>query len=296
MKQNLVPIVGILVSVALAAGMSLAGGASGAELGGLPVFALCGLLAFAIQWVMFVPAYLLQTERFYDITGSVTYIAVAFFGLASAPGLDAPRILITLLVVAWAARLGTFLFARIRADREDVRFRHIKPHFLRFLLTWTLQGLWVIVTFAAGLAAVTSETSSTANVYTLTGVVIWLVGFVFEVVADQQKRRFLRDPANRAGFIQHGLWQYSRHPNYFGEIVLWVGIAVIAYPMLTGWQHLTLVSPLFVFLLLTRISGVNLLEAQGRKRWGDDAAYQAYCRRTPVLVPRKPGSGKPGSE
>ena len=177
---------------------------------------------------------------------------------------------------------------RIRADKEDVRFRSIKPHFLRFLLTWTLQGLWVYITFAAGLAALTSSAPGDLGAFTLAGCVLWLLGFGIEVIADRQKRQFRRDPRNRGRFIHSGLWRYSRHPNYFGEIVLWVGIAVIAYPMLAGWQYLTLVSPLFVYLLLTRISGVNLLEAQGKKRWGDDEDYQAYCRRTPVLVPGNP--------
>jgi steroid 5-alpha reductase family enzyme len=290
MKQQLIPLTGILVSILLAVGMALAGGAGGVLVGGVSLFALCGALAFAIQWVMFIPAFLLQTERFYDLTGSVTYIAVALCGLAFAPQQDVPRLLITLLVVVWAARLGSFLFLRIRADGEDVRFRHIKPHALRFLLTWTLQGLWVLITFAAGLAAVTSPTAATVDGFTLMGASLWLVGFAIEVVADGQKRRFRRQPDNRGRFIREGLWRYSRHPNYFGEIVLWVGIAIIAFPMLSGWQVLTLVSPLFVFVLLTRISGVNLLEAQGRKRWGDDADYQAYCRRTPVLFPWKPGA------
>ncbi len=245
-------------------------------------------LAFIIQWVMFVPAYLLQTERFYDLTGSLTYIALALGALALAPQLDAPRLLIGGLVIVWAVRLGSFLFLRIRADGGDTRFTHIKPHFGRFLLAWTLQGLWVTVTFAAGLAAITSAGPASVGVFTLLGVGLWVFGFVFEVVADRQKRAFRRDPANRGRFITQGLWRYSRHPNYFGEIVLWVGIAVMALPMLSGWAYLTLVSPVFVYLLLTRISGVNLLEAQGRKRWGDDAAYREYCERTPVLVPGPP--------
>ena len=287
MKSWLTPVIGIVISLLVATGMAWAGSAGGITVAGWPLFALCGALAFAVQWILFVPAFLLQTERFYDITGSFTYIAVAVLGIVFAPEQDLPRLLLAGLVLVWATRLGTFLFIRIQADREDVRFRHIKPHFLRFLLTWTLQGLWVFITFAAGLAAITSKGPAAVDGFTVLGVGLWLTGFVIEVVADHQKRVFRRNPANKDRFIQRGLWRYSRHPNYFGEIMLWVGIAVIALPMLSGWQHLTLVSPLFVFLLLTRISGVNLLEAQGRKRWGDDPDYQDYCKRTPVLVPRK---------
>lgn len=272
----------IVIAVALAAGMALAGGGS-PQVGGLSYFALCGMLAFVIQWIAFIPAYALQTERFYDLTGSLTYISLALIALLLATPEDVPRVLIATLVMTWACRLGGFLFLRIRAAGEDVRFRHIKPHFLRFLLAWTLQGLWVFITFGAGLAAILSDAPATLNAFTLVGLVAWLTGFGIEVVADGQKSRFRADPANAERFISHGLWRYSRHPNYFGEILLWIGIAVMAYPLLSGWQQLTLISPLFVYVLLTRISGVNLLEASGRKRWGDNPAYREYCERTPAL-------------
>ncbi len=117
---------------------------------------------------------------------------------------------------------------------------------------------------------------------------VWLVGFGIEVAADDQKRAFRADPANRGRFITTGLWAWSRHPNYFGEITLWVGVALVALPALSGWQHLTLVSPLFVGLLLTRVSGVPLLEARGQATWGDDPEYRDYVARTPVLVLRPP--------
>ncbi len=285
MKAGLAPIVGILVAVAFAAAMALAGGQAGATVAGASVFALCGALAFGIQWLAFIPAFALQTERFYDLTGSLTYILLALVALLTAVPEDLPRVLIAVLVMVWACRLGGFLFWRISAAGEDSRFRHIKPHFLRFLMTWTLQGLWVYVTFAAGLAAITSTVEAAVSLYTLVGAGAWTLGFTIEVIADAQKSRFRAAPANRDRFISHGLWRYSRHPNYVGEILLWTGIAIMAYPMLVAWQHLTLVSPLFVYLLLTRVSGVNMLEASGHKRWGDDPAYREYCERTPVLFP-----------
>jgi steroid 5-alpha reductase family enzyme len=114
------------------------------------------------------------------------------------------------------------------------------------------------------------------------------VGFAIEVAADQQKRRFRADSSNRDGFIQSGLWAWSRHPNYFGEIALWIGIALIALPVLSGWQLATLISPVFVYLLLTRISGVPLLEARANKKWGEDPNFVAYMRSTPALFPRPP--------
>ncbi|MDJ0878774.1 MAG: DUF1295 domain-containing protein [Halieaceae bacterium] len=276
-------VIGILVALLLASGMALAGGSGGSKLGDASLFALCGLLAFAIQWLAFIPAFAMQTERFYDLTGSLTYILLALMALLLATPEDVPRVTIGILVMVWACRLGSFLFLRIRQAGEDRRFRHIKPHFLRFLMTWTLQGLWVFITFAAGLAAILSGTPAGIDAFTVVGLCAWLLGFAIEVVADGQKSRFRADPANREKFISHGLWRYSRHPNYFGEILLWTGIAIMAFPMLSGWQYLTLVSPLFVYLLLTRVSGVSMLEASGSKRWGDDPAYREYCERTPVL-------------
>jgi steroid 5-alpha reductase family enzyme len=117
-----------------------------------------------------------------------------------------------------------------------------------------------------------------------------VIGFAFEVIADEQKRRFRADPANHGTFITTGLWAWSQHPNYFGEITLWAGILVIAIPQLAGWNWLVVLSPLFVALLLTRVSGINLLDAIAKKRWGDDPAWQAYVARTSVLFPRPPRS------
>ena len=193
--------------------------------------------------------------------------------------------IIALLVVVWAIRLGSFLFQRILAEGADARFDRIKPSFHRFLMTWTLQGLWVLVTVSAGLAAITGAHPRGIDPWLITGATLWFVGFAIETTADLQKRRFRAAPGNRSRFIDTGLWRISRHPNYCGEILLWTGIAIAALPSLTGWQHATLLSPLFVYLLLTRISGVNLLEARGMKRWGNDADYLAYLRDTPVLFP-----------
>jgi len=188
------------------------------------------------------------------------------------------------MVIIWAVRLGSFLFLRIRADGQDVRFKRIKPDFARFLMTWTLQGLWVFVTFSAGLAAVTSGRAHSLDAYVLIGTSLWVAGFSIEVIADQQKRNFRKIPANKDSFITVGLWAWSRHPNYFGEIILWLGIAIAAFPQLSGWQYLTLISPCFVYILLTQISGIKLLEARSRRRWGDDENYRAYLKRTPKLM------------
>jgi steroid 5-alpha reductase family enzyme len=284
------------VVVLVGAGVAAAGSQGGAKVGCVPVFALAVALAFAIQWVAFVPAYLLQTERFYDLTGSLTYITVTAVAVGLGPTVDGRSILLMVLVVAWAVRLGSYLFRRIRRSGRDDRFDAIKPSFIRFLNAWTLQALWVSLTLAAALAAITTDLRKPLGVVALIGLLIWIAGFATEVTADLQKSRFRADPANRGRFISGGVWSWSRHPNYFGEIALWIGVAVIAIPVLRGWQWVTLISPVFVFLLLTRVSGVPLLEKKADETWGGQPDYEAYKARTPVLVPRPPRGGDRGSE
>lgn len=281
-------IVALFVGVTLGAAVAVAGSHRGVTAAGWPVFALCAALSFAINWAVFVPSFLGQTEHYFDLTGSLTYLTLIATALALGGGTDVRTLLLAALVVVWAGRLGSFLFLRIRRDGRDGRFDEIKPSLPRFLLTWTLQAVWVLITVAPALAAITTRQPRPLDPFAAVGLAVWVIGFAIEVVADRQKRAFRRDPGNRGRFISTGLWAWSRHPNYFGEITLWTGVALLAAPALAGWQYVTLVSPLFVYLLLTRVSGIPLLEARAEERWGSDPAYRAYRDRTPPLVPRPP--------
>ena len=274
----------ILIVVVLGAAVAVAGSVDGARWNGVPVLVLCAALAFVIQWLAFIPAYLRQTERYYDLTGSATYLTVTALALSLTPDPGQRGWVIGACIAVWALRLGSFLFRRISSDGSDSRFDRIKPDPQRFLFTWTLQGLWVVMTAACGLAAITASSDTTLGAVGWLGLLVWMAGFAVEVVADNQKRRF-RARYGSERFIDTGLWRRSRHRNYFGEILLWSGVALMALTALSGWSLLTLVSPLFVFVLLTRVSGIPMLEKKGSKRWGDDPAYQRYCRQTPLLVP-----------
>lgn len=272
----------------MAAALTATGTQGGATVRGIPVFALVVALAFVAQWVAFVPAFLRQTEAFYDLAGSLTYIAVTVIAIALAPDPDLRSFLLAALVVVWAARLGSYLVRRIRRAGRDDRFDAIKPSFARFLAAWTLQGLWIALTAGAALAAITGTTRVPLGPVAVAGLATWAAGFAIEVVADRQKASFRADPANRGRFIRDGLWAWSRHPNYFGEIVLWTGVALVAVEALVGWQLVTLVSPLFVALLLTRVSGVPMMERKADATWGGQPDYEAYKAATPVLIPRPP--------
>ena len=244
------------------------------------------VLAFAIQWLMFIPSWIFHTEKYFDLTGSLTYITLALLAMILLGNDDPRTILIGLLVIIWAIRLGSFLFLRVSQAGEDRRFRKIKQSFPTLLMVWSLQGAWVTITFSAGLAAMTSNFYEPLGLWAAIGLVLWVTGFSIEVIADKQKTKFKKDPNNLGRFIQTGLWAHSRHPNYLGEIMLWCGIAVLALPVLSGWWYLTLLSPIWVLLLLTKISGIRLLEDRAEKMWGDDPDYQDYKAKTPALIPK----------
>ena len=277
-------------SLLLVIGLAWAGSQGGAQAGGVSLFALCTGLALLIQWVAFVPAFTARTERFYDLTGSLTYLSVTAIAVGLGPELDVRSGLLAVLVGVWAVRLGTFLVHRIHADGKDRRFDAVKQSFGRFLLAWTLQGVWICFTAGAALAAITSTRSVPIQTLGWIGLLVWIAGFGIEVVSDRQKSRFRENPANKGRFISTGLWAWSRHPNYFGEIVLWIGVALIAAPALQGWQYATLISPLFVTILLTMGSGIPLLEDRADEVWGGQPDYEAYKASTPVLVLKPPRS------
>lgn len=245
------------------------------------------LIIYLIQLVVFLISFVLKTEHYYDLTGGITYITVIVYTLYQKQllgTLDFRSILLGVLILVWAMRLSSFLFLRIKKAGKDRRFDKIKTNFTRFMLAWALQGFWVFMCTLPAITAIASK-SKTTDYFLVGGAVLWLFGFIMEVVADRQKSTFNQDPKNRGQFISSGLWSISRHPNYVGEVLLWTGIAVIALPTFNGLQYLALISPIFTYLLLTRVSGVNLLEASADKKWEGNDAYTKYKEKTPVFFP-----------
>lgn len=287
-KSSRSSVIAILAALVIGALVAVAGSQNGATIGGIPLFALAVAAAFAIQVIAFIPAMLLQTERFFDLTGSLTFFAISAALVLLAPQPDARSWILAGMVMLWAVRLGSFLAMRVHKAGSDGRFDQIKGSPLRFLQVWIIQGAWVSLTAAAAWIAISADSATRAPIgwLTVVGIVVWVLGMVVEIVADAQKSAFRADPRNRDEFIRTGLWSRSRHPNYFGEIVIWVGVFLTAAPVLVGWQWIALLSPLFVILLLTRVSGVPLLEARAEKKWGDRADYIAYRENTPVLIPK----------
>ncbi|MBT8213591.1 MAG: DUF1295 domain-containing protein [Acidimicrobiia bacterium] len=288
MPDNRRSLIGTAAAIVIGALVIFAGSDGSSTVGSLAVFALVGMIAFGINWAVFVPSSAAQTEKYYDLTGSATYLTVTLVALLLSDDLDARALIAGGMVMVWALRLGTFLFRRISRDGRDGRFDKIKTDPLRFFMAWTIQGLWVLLTAACALAIITTAERESIGWVGILGIAVWVAGFAIEVISDQQKSAFKKDSANDGRFITSGLWAWSRHPNYFGEIVLWTGMAILAVPVLSGWTWAMLVSPVFVTVLLTRVSGIPMLEARAQKRWGDEEGFQTYTRNTSVLVPRPP--------
>ncbi|XP_072167959.1 uncharacterized protein [Diadema setosum] len=238
-----------------------------------------------IQWGCFAVAALLKTEKFYDLAGSGTFLFLALQTLRWGGTWYLRQRIQTGLVSIWALRLGLYLFSRVLADGFDRRFNKARNSPALFFVYWTIQALWVWITLSPTMVLNGVKKDKPLCVRDYVGWGMWAVGFLMEVIADRQKAVFKGNPDNVGKFITTGLWSISRHPNYFGEILCWLGLYISASSALSGWQHLTAVSPILVTFLLTRVSGIPLLEKHGMKRWGSDPKYQEYLKKTAVLVP-----------
>ena len=247
------------------------------------------IITFVVQWIAYVPAYALKTEKFYDLTGSLTYLSIFIYCLIATQSIEHVKfsnIIVAGAIMIWAIRLGSFLFMRIVRDGKDKRFNLIKTSFSRFFMTWTLQGMWVFICSSSALVAITSPTGVIVNNVFILGFLLFFTGFVIEVIADNQKSKFRSIKENRDSFINEGLWSRSRHPNYFGEIILWLGITVMSISSFSGINYLAIFSPIFTYLLLNYISGVRILEARGNEKWGHLDEYNNYKENTPKLIPK----------
>ena len=290
-KNALRSFVVVLFATALGLGFAWLAGCNGITAYGYPVPAICAAIAFAVNWLAFIPSAIARTEKFYDLVGAITNLSMIGAACVLSAPLDTRAIVIAAMVAIWAVRLGSFLFVRIeKSGGVDHRFDAIKVNPPRFLVAWTLQAVWTIITAAAALVCISATARAPIDLFFGIGTAIWIVGFTIEVLADRQKSAFKADLANTGKFISIGLWSWSQHPNYFGEIVLWIGATIVAIPVLSGWSFLVFASPLLITLQITKVSGINLLDKAAKKKWGDDPEYQEYRRTTSLLVLRPPRS------
>ena len=240
------------------------------------------VIAYLIQWVLFVPAYLLQTEKFYDLAGSITYISIISFVFYKSSEFNLGSFILSLLIIVWAIRLGSFLFFRIKEAGEDKRFRDIKPSPTRFFMTWTLQGTWVSICSACAITAISTAEGIIMNKLFIIGMITFIIGFLIEVVADNQKTKFRSIPDNKDKFITSGLWSYSRHPNYFGDLMCWVGLSTFTISSMDELSiALSAGGPLIMGLIFYKITGPMMDELMIKSR----PEYKEYIKESNMLLP-----------
>lgn len=243
------------------------------------------MVDFGIQGAGFLVAAALKTEKFYDLAGSGTVLLMIYKSMQWGRASFARQKIQSSCAALWAARLGMFLFTRILKDGHDRRFNKIKHDPKMFFVAWTMQGMWVFANLLPTLIQNSKQRDTPIGTKEYIGWAMWALGFLMQIVADSQKSAFRADPANAGKFISTGLWSLSRHPNYFGEIMMWSGLYLSAFNTLQGWEHSAIISPLFSTFILTQVSGIPMLEKSGMKRWGSDPDYQKYLREVPSLIP-----------
>jgi len=256
-----------------------------ANLTGIQNITFAVLIIFLIHLLVFIPSYYYQTEKFFDLTGTVSYVSSVlfiFFKSNIVESINLGSLVLSTFIIIWSLRLGTFLFLRIKKAGKDRRFNQIKKSFSWFFMTFSISGMWVTICSICALTGVANGIIFSS--ITIIGIVIFLIGFTIEIIADSQKTKFRAKDGNKDKFISSGLWKYSRHPNYLGEIILWLGISLISLSSLEGFQYVTLISPIFTYLLLVNVSGINLLEKSGDKKWGKLESYKKYKEKTPRLI------------
>jgi steroid 5-alpha reductase family enzyme len=247
----------------------------------------CAALVAAYMTAWFVVALLKKDNSVADIAWGLGFVLVALVTLLGRSTFSGRQVLVSGMVLVWGLRLAFHILSRNRKRGEDPRYAAWRANWGRwfvlrsFLQVFLLQGLFLLV-IGSPVIRVNSSTQAPLGPFDLAGTLVWMTGFVFEALGDAQLARFKRDPSNRGKIMDRGLWKYTRHPNYFGESLMWWGIFLLALSGPGGW--LTIVSPVLITFLLVRVSGIPLLE----KKYAGNAPFQAYARRTSAFVPRLP--------
>ena len=280
----------IILTILIPSSLSLLISDNSISINGYPVLLYCVLISFTIHLIIFIPSAIMKNEKFYDFTGMIAYLSIIIFAIQQKyiqiHSIDIYSLVLSLLISIWTLRLGIFLFYRVLKVGEDIRFKDVKNNALKFFVWFSISSLWVSLTTMAAMNVVTSKNYNKDLTLLFIGTIIWIIGFLFEIISDYQKIKFKNNASNKNKFIDSGLWSISRHPNYFGEIILWIGIYIITLPSTSGLEYLGIISPLFVIVLLNKVSGINLLEASADKKWGSSKEYQKYKKITPKLIPK----------
>ena len=245
------------------------------------------VISLIINMAFFAFAALLRTDKVTDLSYSLSFFIMAPILLFSAgrpiPGGSA---IVASAIMIWALRLGTYLFRRILVMKNDERFDDKRDDFFAFLRFWILQTVVAWLVMLPYALVLTQPDAVYPAAMFVPGLLIFTSGLILETISDRQKFRFRSNPENRNRWMDRGLWSRSRHPNYFGEILLWWGLFITVLPNLRGWMLLAALGPVALSLLITFVSGVPILEKSAEKRYGDNPEFRKYRDSTPKMIPR----------
>ena len=244
-------------------------------------------VSIAVNCAFFAVAAARRTDVVTDLSYSLTFALLAVI-LPFAGAGKPVQLAASLLVFVWAVRLGAYLFRRILRIKVDHRFDGMREKPLRFARFWFLQAITVAVVMLPVSYLLDREHPAALGIWGIAGALVWLVGLVTETLADAQKAAFRARGENRGRFVSGGLWRYSRHPNYFGEMLVWWGLFLFAVPVLHGAAFAVVLGPVFITLLLLFVSGIPPLERSAEEKYGSDPIFREYKRRTSILVPLPP--------
>lgn len=250
--------------------------------------AITAIVTILYQFSFFIIASTFKFDKVTDFAGSTNFVVLALLTAILHGSWYFRQIVLTLFVVIWGLRLGVFLLLRILQWGEDRRFDDKRSNLLRFAIFWVLQAVWVWTVSLPVTIVNASGINPSVHPADIVGWLLWALGFIAEAAADQQKLTFKSSPANSGRWCDAGIWKWSRHPNYFGEILLWWGIFIAATPVLRGGQWAVIAGPVFITLLLLFLSGIPMLEESADKRFGSNAGYRRYKNQTSPLVPLPP--------
>lgn len=238
--------------------------------------------------IIFLIAQVRRNNGLVDIAWGLGFVIVAIYSYAASDYKTDRGSLLTVLVILWGARLAYYLFRRNWNMPEDYRYVNMRKRwgtkfvYLKMFLNVYILQLVLLYIIAQPILSTNTSSNNGLRILDYIGLTVWIIGYFFEVVGDNQLKAFKRKPENKGKLMTNGLWKYTRHPNYFGEAIMWWGIYLIALSVEGGWT--TFYSPLIITLLLLFVSGVPLLE----KRFKDHPEFKDYASRTSKFIPWPP--------
>lgn len=239
---------------------------------------------FVYMSLWFLVSFLKKRNDVADVAWGLGFVLMTWTSYFLSGDSGVRGILVGILVSVWGLRLAWHIHARNKGKAEDYRYLAWRKEwgkwfYLRsYFQVYLLQGLFLFL-IVLPVLLINKSTGTALGLLDIVGVVVWLLGFYFEAVGDAQLARFIKDPANKGKLMQSGLWAYTRHPNYFGEVTQWWGIWIIALSVSGGW--LAIIGPITITFLILKVSGIPMLE----RKMEENPDFAEYKRKTSVFIP-----------